>query len=1476
MVGRFRSQNPQAARYVDQCVEASLMGTYEYCNHLAVARHLPSLIFLYKKLHVAPRAQQPAKEPPGQQQHARSRAYGGGANNVPATVHYRTARNKLFAAVVADKFLIQNIIRENFINLVHHHEPLHEALRHRIWYGEPFVDWIAFKNATYNNCNLFREFLFRNETVPRFSTAAAVAPAPASASGPNSIGSNIVVRRTPAASKQASSGRTLGAAWQNFLQEKHDRQTEDRTALELYAQLSIRAKKCLSADRDDDRAWWNGNLRVCDRRIELRCPSNTIVRLTTGASSQSQVLAELTRVWWGIKNAPQQQQQQQASAASLNTYTPNIDPLHAFFNVLSPSQQQRQPVKHPANGVLQKHLRSIATNGWTATLGLTVERITNAASTPAAPAVVAPPSSSQAAAAAAAANAGEAVVASAAPSATGGASKRKKRKQETLWASMDSYRIYVHQFAELQRRSLSDVYIKLVAKRGSDASRSSLLLFANGGSGSTHDTDEEAAVRRKIEDNRLIRRLGGSSIFGSDGGLEFAAGFSRILRWLHDECGMTVRGVGHICDSFVRFYRRQSPNQIESCLVNLSDRDFALWRYFLLRDQKRNHLHYIQSGIDQNLWALRAVLKHAQIYTNTHTYDSRALRHGIGEVQRDHADCYTTGYTECCDRLTSFDHGVGYGNYKVADQTPLELTVHPQHSFYANHHAHHERRGRTDPAAGPAVDVSWFREHKHLVCCNEKSTRASAASTAAGGPKAPASTSVSIVERKIIDSLAGAGKRGAGAAEMMGEDFDDVDDLVEDMLEELDHQKQQQQGRQHEDGGADGAPKRPKSAAGATAEDDEDAGAARGDAGEDGGADDDLMLLDDEAAKDGDGIADADMDDLMMMMMLTDGEGDGGMREFAGGSGGANKAAAAPSDADSDTVLSCSDVLMQQSAAASAAFASYPSTLRYVPFDLSGNSLLIKQQGGANKPVAAIQQKQQQSGVGGRKRPRVDEEDAEEDAEDTSPAVEAPAETAKRKRGRPPKKQQRTESADGKATADAMRPCQSRGGKAIFFGGESAEKTLKKTARQQLRAASHQPCTVPHKNRVVMFDMFGKVIITCIKNGEIVSYIYCPECGNCTIYCQELWKAGRYMCARCSVLHPKRLVSVHESYGKSFTIVSTAKLQSICGEILNFAASSAATSVESGADRAAAGGGGGVGTTSHVVLYGTSRKMTLIPISTSTAWGVTARVNAYGPRWMFVDAGTKRVRALRARLEQQRIASGAASIEELLPVDDDAVSASGAAADGAAEDDDDDVRSVGGDSVHSFAPTADGREAPASAHGAETAEDAIGRIGSMLAIVAATTAASAAAEQQQQAEQDAAPASGKQQAAPQSSSGSTSQQQQQKHQTTQHQKNMELVVHSSILYRGIQHHFYNTLYVLDDTDARGAFRLKRVTIAPKAIREHYYLSHPQRFSWCSEQGVVDLKFQTMIDNHRHRPQQSNIHSLLSNQHRLLGHLGGKR
>jgi hypothetical protein len=43
----------------------------------------------------------------------------------------------------------------------------------------------------------------------------------------------------------------------------------------------------------------------------------------------------------------------------------------------------------------------------------------------------------------------------------------------------------------------------------------------------------------------------------------------------------------------------------------------------LMRDQKRSHLHYVQCNIAQNVTALRALLRHAQLYTNLHTYDIR-------------------------------------------------------------------------------------------------------------------------------------------------------------------------------------------------------------------------------------------------------------------------------------------------------------------------------------------------------------------------------------------------------------------------------------------------------------------------------------------------------------------------------------------------------------------------------------------------------------------------------------------------------------------------------------------------------------------------------------------------------------------------------------------------------------------------------------------------------------------------------------
>jgi hypothetical protein len=61
------------------------------------------------------------------------------------------------------------------MHLVSYHKPLQEALLNRIWYGEPFVDWITLKNATVNNCNLFRAFLLRNEAVPRFQSTTSMA-----------------------------------------------------------------------------------------------------------------------------------------------------------------------------------------------------------------------------------------------------------------------------------------------------------------------------------------------------------------------------------------------------------------------------------------------------------------------------------------------------------------------------------------------------------------------------------------------------------------------------------------------------------------------------------------------------------------------------------------------------------------------------------------------------------------------------------------------------------------------------------------------------------------------------------------------------------------------------------------------------------------------------------------------------------------------------------------------------------------------------------------------------------------------------------------------------------------------------------------------------------------------------------------------------------------------------------------------------
>jgi hypothetical protein len=164
MYNRFRESHRQAARYVDQCIEATLFGLYPDSDHLTVAQHLPTVMLLYKKIYP------PAPQP----QTSTDLTSGSGRGSSKSKRHVlsieaqRRARDKLFAEIVADKFLIQNVVRECFIHLVKQHEPLNDVLRTRIWYGEPYVDWLQFKNATFNNCDLFRAFLYRNEAIPRF------------------------------------------------------------------------------------------------------------------------------------------------------------------------------------------------------------------------------------------------------------------------------------------------------------------------------------------------------------------------------------------------------------------------------------------------------------------------------------------------------------------------------------------------------------------------------------------------------------------------------------------------------------------------------------------------------------------------------------------------------------------------------------------------------------------------------------------------------------------------------------------------------------------------------------------------------------------------------------------------------------------------------------------------------------------------------------------------------------------------------------------------------------------------------------------------------------------------------------------------------------------------------------------------------------------------------------------------------------
>jgi hypothetical protein len=233
--------------------------------------------------------------------------------------------------------------------------------------------------------------------------------------------------------------------------------------------------------------------------------------------------------------------------------------------------------------------------------------------------------------------------------------------------------------------------------------------------------------------------------------------------------------------------------------------------------------------------------------------------------------------------------------------------------------------------------------------------------------------------------------------------------------------------------------------------------------------------------------------------------------------------------------------------------------IRYIPFSVVGgkNRVVEKKKQRRKAAIADAddeeeenqESKKKTTTTTGRKRKRTDEDEDDEDEDDEEEEELSDDD------------EEEMESEDDEEEEDeeplakrSKRPTQESSNSGHVGGVRMAtghnEKTLRKRARRHLRSAAHPPCTVAAKNRVTMFDMFGKVVLTSTKNGEVIPYVVCPECGNCSYYSQYLWHNGEYMCSRCAVAHPRRMAAAFDSFDKLFVVIPGSKAVSICQELL--------------------------------------------------------------------------------------------------------------------------------------------------------------------------------------------------------------------------------------------------------------------------------------------------------------------------------------
>jgi hypothetical protein len=757
--------------------------------------------------------------------------------------------------------------------------------------------------------------------------------------------------------------------------------------------------------------------------------------------------------------------------------------------------------------------------------------------------------------------------------------KKERKKKTTAWIPDGIYKVHPRFGTDLFKWWLGELYIHKYAEECADALRPHMLkgnvtasvLESIQYEPSYHSSSNLMLKKPSLQ---IQSKIKGYALLGYLT-YSFTDYFIPVIKWLHEECGLSARGVECMCTAMKEYVRRRAPRRIANSLARMDEWDYALVMHYIKQDQRRNFLWYTRMPIHTCVETLRAVQIKHQVYVNSHCISVDMYSPG------DSSRYYTSAYTECCHRITTFSNG--FGHYEVCDETPFEVYMDPRFSPLV----HDNRRLRTDKLFSqqeirkyklgeyvtfkpdlhcimiPSVLRSCSQAHSYLIRSGIHRPRNNDASVSGhhyqqqyqqqqqqhgygshptesdkiiqkslkktifsinrqnlmAGPDTTLEADM-IQDQDTQDPLSPHQDKDAQQQDNQDEDMDLVDEYVMEEEEEEEEQQQQQQQEEQEHGKKRRQEQRRRKEqlmsndpnaildaaaadlTGADEEDEEMSAVQKRNALHDRNDDDDEGDQDDNDDRVNNELDNQDLsrqDALQARSPTLNSSSTIGTKKTAVSTRHHELLPSLHGQQTSSTtseVMSLYRRMVQDS--------SLPMKDALVPFSVP---VSVQPQGSilVNMDVIPLTASNTTD-----KHAKTRQEERQD----------------KGNQGNSSKKTKKSKAPYLKIEKDIL-------------------KAFMRQGRHYYRLWDPNPCTDPSKNRVVQFNAFGSVVHSWTNSGEIISYVFCPKCGNFSTHSHELWASSGYMCSRCTLLYPERALFVYNEANREFTIVNYKKAAAI-------------------------------------------------------------------------------------------------------------------------------------------------------------------------------------------------------------------------------------------------------------------------------------------------------------------------------------------